>query len=557
MFITDETELQKYAAEHRVWQGIPSIEITKKGRIFSTFYSGGIKEELDNYVMLVMSENGVDFTEPIAVAYKENHRCFDPCVWIDPIGRLWFTWSMIPDHGTYAVICDNPDSDKLEWSDVIFIGHDVMMNKPTVLSTGEWLFPLAVWKDGIRVLSSEYDTKEYERGSFVYKTIDNGKTFEKLGSSDVENRSFDEHMVLELRDGRLAMFVRTFYGIGVSYSFDNGKTWSIGQDSGLGGPSSRFFIKRLDSGRVLLVNHDSTNERNNLTAFLSEDDCKTWKYKLLLDERINVSYPDATVGNDGYIYITYDRERGALMKSLDEAYAAAREILYAKITEADILAGRLISPESKLKCIISKLGKYAEESKNPYEEAARYSDVEFATLLIEKYPDQIIDKIFEYYSINCVNMHRLEVEKFDALAENLELGNCNKMKTVTAMIALVRSVSNITIGNFPIVDVVKKIIMEQQQSDLTVKEIAEQAGISMHYMMHQFKKITGTTITEYKHALKIACAKKQLIHSDKSMAEIAQYCGFGSSSYFSKIFARSEHISPLEYRKMLQNSIKQ
>ena len=34
---------------------------------------------------------------------------------------------------------------ELVWSDVKYIANDVMMNKPTVLSTGEWLFPLAVW----------------------------------------------------------------------------------------------------------------------------------------------------------------------------------------------------------------------------------------------------------------------------------------------------------------------------------------------------------------------------------------------------------------------------
>ena len=42
MLITDKNELKKYTTEHRIWQGIPSIEVTKGGRIFSTFYSGGI-----------------------------------------------------------------------------------------------------------------------------------------------------------------------------------------------------------------------------------------------------------------------------------------------------------------------------------------------------------------------------------------------------------------------------------------------------------------------------------------------------------------------------------
>ncbi|MBQ8588248.1 MAG: helix-turn-helix domain-containing protein [Clostridia bacterium] len=556
MLITDKENLQKYTTEHRIWQGIPSIEVTKKGRIFATFYSGGIKEDIGNYAMLVVSDDGVNFSEPVAVVYKENYRCFDPCIWIDPMDRLWFTWSMMPEHGTYAVICDDPDADELKWSEVFFVGHDVMMNKPTVLSTGEWLFPIAVWNDGIRVLSSEFDTKEKEKLSFVYKTIDNGKTFEKLGGADVPNRSFDEHMVVELGDGRLAMYVRTFYGIGVSYSFDGGRTWSEGRDSGLGGPSSRFFIRRLESGRLLFVNNDSSKVRNKLTAFLSEDDGATWKYKLLLDERDSVSYPDGAVDSEGNIYITYDRQRGALLKSFDEVYASAREILYAKFTEGDILAGKLINPQSKLKCIISKLGRCVDEDKNLFKEPARFSDTEFAAYLINNYPDKIADKIFEHYSINCVNMHNLEVEKFDSLVESLEQPGCNKMQIVTELIALVRSISDIKIGNFPVVDTIKKIIMENMEKDLSTKEMARRAGISAYYMMHTFKKATGTTITEYRNAIKMACAKKLLVGSDKSIAEIAHECGFGSSSYFGKVFMQSEHVSPSDYRRMLKNNAK-
>ncbi len=553
MLITNKNELKKYTTDHRIWQGIPSIEVTKKGRIFSTFYSGGIKEDIGNFVMLVKSDDGgTSFSEPLLICYKENYRCFDPCVWIDPLGRLWLTWSMIPDHGTYATICEDPDAEELQFSEVFFIGHDVMMNKPTVLSTGEWLFPIAVWNDGVRVLSSSFDTKEQEKGSFVYKTIDTGKTFEKLGVAEVENRSYDEHMILELNDGRLAMFVRTYYGIGVSYSFNRGKNWTEGVDSGLGGPSSRFFIRRLKSGRILLINHDNSEVRNNLTAYLSEDEGMTWKYKFLLDERDRVSYPDAAVDENGYIYITYDRERGDSLKSLGEVYTKAREILYAKITEEDIMAGKIVSPDSKLKGIVSKLGKYSEENENPFHEAERFSDTELAVYLIENHPNHIVDKIFEYYPINCVNMHQLESKRFDEVAEALENATGNKIQLVTDLITLVRDVSEFTIEQFPVVETVKKIIMSNQNKDLSVQEIAKKAGVSAYYMMHLFKKVTGTTLTEYKNSLKIACAKKQLVNSKKSIAEIAQECGFGSSSYFAKVFMQSEHVSPSDYRRLLQ-----
>lgn len=367
MLITDAVELQQFYTENRIWQGIPSIEVTAKGRIFSAFYSGGIKEEVGNFAFLLKSDDGENFGEPIAAVCWEAHRCYDPCLWIDPLNRLWFIWACAPDFGVYASICDEPDADELVWSQPVKIGKDVMMNKPTVISTGEWLFPIAVWNYDVGTGGFCSNDEDDDRKAFAYITTDNGKTFKKLGGANVPERSFDEHMLLELNDGTIAMYVRTKYGIGVSYSYDKGKTWTEGKDSGLGGPNSRFFIKRLESGRILLINHDTSEKRSLLTAYLSEDECKTWKHKLTFDEREFVSYPDAAVA-DGYIYITYDRERGAFLKSLEEAYSSAREVLYAKITEDDIINGKICDSGSKLKCVISKLGKYAKVEEDPFGE---------------------------------------------------------------------------------------------------------------------------------------------------------------------------------------------
>ena len=374
MLITDKDKIKNFSAEKRLWQGIPSVEVTLGGRMFLTYYSGGTKEEIGNYCILAKSDDGEHF-EDVAIAYKEGFRCYDPCVWIDPLGRLWFTFGIAPDHAVWASVCDDPDGDELVWSEPRLIGREVMMNKPTVLSSGEWLFPIAVWDlianaggpNGV-VDPSGRQSDATERLAFVYRTADNGESFERLGGSNVPQRSFDEHMVLELGDGRLAMYVRTKYGIGVSYSNDKGVTWSEGEDSGLGGPCSRFFISRLKSGRILLVNHYGYTGRSHLTAMLSEDDGRSWPYKLLFDERIGVSYPDATENADGYIYITYDRERGAFLNSLEKAYSSAREVLLAKISEQDIMAGSLISEKGYLKKVAAKLGKYALEDSDPYGE---------------------------------------------------------------------------------------------------------------------------------------------------------------------------------------------
>ena len=63
----------------------------------------------------------------------------------------------------------------------------------------------------------------------------------------------------------------------------------------------------------------------------------------MLDERDHISYPDGIQAPGGTIYISYDRERSEL-----------GEVLLARITEEDILAGELVNPNSKLKKLIHR-----------------------------------------------------------------------------------------------------------------------------------------------------------------------------------------------------------
>jgi hypothetical protein len=188
--------------------------------------------------------------EAITIKKEGKYRCFDPVLWIDPLDRLWFIWNVMPSEACMAVICEDPDADELVWSEEFQIGRGIMMNKPLVLTSGEWLFPIALWQLDIY---SEFRKSELcdddVAASYVYKTSDNGKTFTCIGGADVKNRTFDEHMLYEMDNGVLRMLVRLKNGIADTYSYDRGKTWSRGQTTSLGGPSSRFFIKKLKSGR--------------------------------------------------------------------------------------------------------------------------------------------------------------------------------------------------------------------------------------------------------------------------------------------------------------------
>lgn len=361
MLITNVDRMKDFADDRRVWQGIPGIERTKCGKTFICFYSGKGGETFGNYALVMRTDVNGDFgNEPIAVAYAgENARCFDPVLWTDPLGRLWFVWNLMPQNQVWGAICEDPDAENMVWGEEFLIGRGVMMNKPTVLTTGEWLFPIALWKPNYMSAYRDPVTDIPDK-AYAVQTVDAGKSFTVLGGADVKEKRFDEHMIFEREDGTLANYVRTLYGIGVSYSSDRGVSWTEGEDSGLGGPCSRFHIRRLRSGRVLLINHYNFSGRNNLTALLSEDGGKTYPYTLLLDGRDSVSYPDAVEGDDGYIYIVYDRQRGCC-KDPESALRCAREILMAKITEDDIINGELRSSNGYLARIANKLGALSPE----------------------------------------------------------------------------------------------------------------------------------------------------------------------------------------------------
>ncbi len=553
MLITNQEILKNYVASKCLWHGIPSIEVTKKGRIFLTFYSGGVREGFGNFVLLVKSEDGVHFSDPVAVCYEEGHRCFDPCVWIDPLGRLWLTWTKSPSEGLYGAICEDPDGEEIVFGEEFFIGNNIMMNKPIVLSTGEWAFPLAVWNYGLGVLPEQYASPVEPKGSYMYITSDQGNTFRRLGYADVQYRSFDEHMFLELQSGVIRCFVRTKYGIGAADSYDGGLHWGKDFDTGYRGPCTRFHIRRLPSGRVLLINHYNYTGRNNLYAMLSEDDGNTFPYRLLLDPRDNVSYPDAAVGADGRIYITYDRERGAACQSIAEIMDSAREILTACITEEDILKGSLVTEGSYLQRIACKLTSYDGDLQNPFDEPQRFSDGKYADYLTKKAAssEDVITEIFNAYSINCTNIHNIDAENMDKLIE--EYKKSQSLDALNQIITIVRSAQAESIyKQESIVSEICKYIIENLEHDYTVEAIAKHFHFSSHYIRHIFKIQTGTSISSFRNAQRMQKAKLLLKSRTHKITDIASVCGFESPSYFTETFTKEVGVSPLSYRQALQ-----
>ncbi len=352
----------------RDFQGIPGLAATPSGRLWALWYGGGHDEGPLNYVMLAHSDDrGETWSDIELVIDHENPhvRTFDPVIWTAPDGALWVFYAQAYGWwdgrgGVWAISCSNPDSEMPTWSEPRYLIDGIMMNKPTVLNDGRWLLPVAMWshapkdKEGApeRHVPDKYNHWDPSKaGTLVVESSDNGKSFQQIAQIPTQDVRYDEHMIVERNDGSLWLLIRGLKGILETTSTDGGKTWTTPELAGIPHIRSRFYIRRLDSGELLLVRHQTPDEtglsqkeikdrvarkrpsadRSHLTAYLSYDDGKTWEGGLLLDDRTQISYPDGDQLDDGMVVIAYDHRRK------DE-----REIYCISFTEEDIKAGKFV-----------------------------------------------------------------------------------------------------------------------------------------------------------------------------------------------------------------------
>lgn len=350
----------EHATNNRAFQGIPSMAVGPGGRLWANWYAGVTPgEDRNNYVAVSTSDDDGKTWREVLVIDPDGPgpiRTFDPELWVAPTGRLFVFWAQSQGHdgsvaGVWCVHTDDPDDEQPAWSQPRRLTDGIMMCKPVVLSTGEWVLPASTWR-------------ATDRSARMIVSTTLGRSWSLRGACNVPKgvRAFDEHIITERKDGSLWLLARTKYGIGESVSTDRGKTWPDLTPSKIAHPSARFFIRRLNSGNLLLVKHgaiDQRTGRSHLMAFVSKDDGQTWIGGLLLDERGGVSYPDGQQTDDGRIRIIYDFSR-----------RDARHILMATFREEDVAAGKPVSSDVKMRQLVSEASGGQEKKPEPVRDNA-------------------------------------------------------------------------------------------------------------------------------------------------------------------------------------------
>ena len=180
----------------------------------------------------------------------------------------------------------------------------------------------------------------------TYSSNDEGQTWRTSNLIDLGGQGHHggvtEPTLVELRDGRVWMLIRTNWSeFWSAHSFDGGKFWRTLQPSGIDASSAPGLIKRLDSGRLVLVwnrlypagqtsyplrggdgiwsEFPVSNHRGELSIAFSDDDGGHWSDPIVIARQPDkwLSYPYVFEKSPGTLWIT--TMQGNLRIELDEA----------------------------------------------------------------------------------------------------------------------------------------------------------------------------------------------------------------------------------------------
>ncbi len=205
-------------------------------------------------------------------------------------------------------------------------------------------------RDGTVIFTSMMMLHQPGRHATVtYASKDGGLTWRRSNIIDLGGKGHHdgalEAAIEQLNDGRIWMLIRTNYGkFWEAFSDDEGHSWRVFQPSGIGASSAPALVKRVKSGRLILVWNrllpEGTadfpkvggdgqfsevpviNHRQELSVAFSSDEGKTWSKPQVIatapeGKQRDVSYPFLFEVQPGEFWLT--SMRGGLAAQFKEA----------------------------------------------------------------------------------------------------------------------------------------------------------------------------------------------------------------------------------------------
>ena len=94
-----------------------------------------------------------------------------------------------------------------------------------------------------------------------------------------------------------------------------------------------------------------------------------------------------------------------------------------------------------------------------------------------------------------------------------------------------------------------RYMQEHLAEEISLNVLAETFHLSAQYISQLFKNEIGVNFLAYLTTIRMECAKKLLVSTQLSIAEISERCGYADYRVFTKVFKKTEGSTPSQYRR--------
>ena len=94
-----------------------------------------------------------------------------------------------------------------------------------------------------------------------------------------------------------------------------------------------------------------------------------------------------------------------------------------------------------------------------------------------------------------------------------------------------------------------RYLQEHLAEEISLSVLAEQFHLNPQYISQLFKSEIGVNFLAYLTNIRMEKAKKLLLTTSLSIAEVAEQSGYGDYRVFTKVFKKSEGVTPSQYRR--------
>ncbi|MFT4145021.1 MAG: response regulator [Mobilitalea sp.] len=94
-----------------------------------------------------------------------------------------------------------------------------------------------------------------------------------------------------------------------------------------------------------------------------------------------------------------------------------------------------------------------------------------------------------------------------------------------------------------------KYLNKNFEQQIKLKDLSQMFYVNKNYACFLFKKYTGMTYSEYLNKIRMEHAKKLLVTTSYTIAEVSEKAGYVDYFYFCKLFKKTYGVTPTQYRQ--------